>query len=87
MSLSYLRDAVLKRLQDRVDTVVQSAIDMRVQSMKMDEYAMLQVDKLAEARALATAALIVGEEYKRLTEPAPKPEDQPQPKTLAESVY
>ncbi len=90
MSLAYLRDGIIKRLQRETDALGQAAIDMRVHSqISADTYAMMQVDRLAEARALARAAKIVIEEYKRLTE-TPQTEDEPQSaaqKQTKETVY
>lgn len=69
MSLAHLRDSISAALQKEVDALAQSAIDMRVHpGMTADTYAMVQVDKLAEARALAKAQRIVIQEYKKMTE-------------------
>ena len=83
MTLAFLRDAITKVLQDRVDALAQSAIDMRVHpEMRSDTYALVQADKLAQARAFAEAAKIVVQEYKKLTEApaADAPKDVEQPK-------
>lgn len=69
MSLSYLRDAVVKKLQERVDAATNRAINMRVNmESRADGYALAQSDALSEARAYAAAQQLVIEEYKRLTE-------------------
>lgn len=79
MSLSQFRDSITAKLQDKVDALSTAAINMRVHpEMSSDMYAMLQLDKLAEARAFASAAKIVIDEYKRMTE-APPTEDSPKP--------
>lgn len=77
MSLSYLRDAVLKKLQERVDAATMRAINMRVNmESRADGYALSQADSLSEARAYAEAAKLVIEEYKRLTEAEKMPQTQ-----------
>lgn len=69
MSLSFFRDALTAKLQERVDAAAGRAINMRVHAdSRVDGYALLQTDTLAEARTYAEAAKIVIEEYKRLTE-------------------
>jgi hypothetical protein len=84
MSLSHYRDSVTAALQKQVDLLAQSAIDMRVHpEMKSDTYAMVQVDKLAQARAYADAARIVIAEYKKLTE-VPKDSAQSEGEPKAE---
>lgn len=88
MSLSHYRDAISARLQESVDKLCQSAIDMRVHhEMTADTYAMVQIDLLAQARALADARRIVIAEYKRLTEVADKEEVKEKQQEKSESVY
>lgn len=69
MSLSYLKDGVVRKLESRAAALAQEAIDYRIHpSMASDAYAMAQVDRLAMARGLTEAMNIVIAEYKRLTE-------------------
>lgn len=78
MSLSFLRDAITKALQERVDAATNRAINLRVHAESTaDGYALIQADALAEARAFATAAQVVVDEYRKMTETAVKPEDAP----------
>lgn len=88
MSLSFLRESIIKSLQERTDKLAQSAIDMRVHhEMSADTYAMLQIDILAQARAYADAMRVVTAEYKKLTESdAPVPEIEKKQQKV-ESVY
>ena len=80
MSLSHYRDSITECLQKQIDLLAQQAIDMRVHpSMSSDTYALVQVDKLAQARAYADAARIVIAEYKRMTE-TPAQQDETQEK-------
>ena len=80
MSLSFLRDAVIKHLQTLADAAAQSAIDMQVHpEMSSDRYALMQVNKLAYARGLTEAARVVTREYKRLTEAPPDDTTQTEP--------
>lgn len=84
MSLSYLRDAVIKRLQDKVDAAAEKAINMRVhQSSTADGYALTQADTLAEARAFAEAQKIIIDEYKRLTDAPETRDETPEAETTA----
>lgn len=76
MSYSILKDNILKSLQDLVDQRTNNAVNMMprfgdaaMAAMTTDEYAMQQINTLAEARALALAARIVNAEYNRLVEP------------------
>lgn len=81
MSLSHYRESITKALQESVDKLAQEAIDMRVHpQMTADTYAMVQVDKLAQARAYADAARIVIKEYKKMTE-APQDGAEPEGET------
>lgn len=91
MSLSYLRDNILKALQELVDARTNDAINMRpryadpsMAAMTTGEYAMQQINTLAEARALALAARIVADEYKKITQPektGEKEKTEAQPKS------
>lgn len=88
MSLAYLRDAIIKRLEEQADGRGQAAIDFRFQAeMTADQYAMMQVDRLAEARGITLAARIVKAEYKRMTETETQPEATPAPEKKVEDVY
>jgi stage V sporulation protein SpoVS len=90
MTLSFLRDAITKRLQDKVDAAGARAINMRVHTAATaDGYALVQVDTLAEARAFAEAVKIVIEEYKRLVEQtvAETPGEVPQGTKKETSIY
>lgn len=69
MSLSYLRDAIIKSLEERADKLANVAINFRVQAVtSTDEYAMNVADTLAQARAYTDAIKIVIAEYKKMTE-------------------
>lgn len=69
MSLSYLRDAITQHLQVLADAQTTNAINMKpMGGMGADQYAMIQVDRLARASALLEAINVVTKEYKRLTE-------------------
>lgn len=87
MSLSYLRDAIIKTLQARADAATNRAINMRVRpashdipAMSADEYALYQTDVLSEARTYAEALRLVGAEYAKLIEPEKVVDITTQPK-------
>lgn len=88
MSLSFFREAISKKLQERVDVASTRAINMRVHAeSSADGYALVQADTLAEARAFAEAINIITTEYKRMTETTPtekEPAKNTQPK---EKIY
>lgn len=76
MSLSYLRDAVIKDLRDKADAASTRAINCHPSShLSADTYAMQQIDALSEARAYLYAIGIVNAAYKLMTDPD-KPEDK-----------
>lgn len=87
MSLSYLRDAIVQRLQTEVDKATNDAVNMRVhQESTSDNYALKQVDTLAAARAFAAAARVVIEEYAKMVEPE-KVVDIDKPKQVKGPAY
>lgn len=94
MSLSFLRDAIVKSLQERVDARVNAAVNIRprpastdLDAMTSDEYAMQAVDMLAEARAYGEAARVVIAEYNRMVEPEKTQAEETLAKPIRESVY
>ncbi len=89
MSLSYLRDAIIQRLQTEVDRSTNDAVNMRVHlETTSDNYALKQVDTLASARAFATAARVVIEEYQKMVEPEKNPaETRPATEKIKGPVY
>ncbi len=83
MDIGVYRDAIVKRLQDAADAQTQMALNTQPRSaspgiaaMNSDEYAMTQINHLATARALLFALNAVHDEYKRLTQPEKKQEDE-----------
>lgn len=88
MSLSQFRESINKRLGEEADKLANEVIDMRVHpEFRADSYALVQVDKLAQARAFAKAAQIITQEYKRLTE-SPSEQAAPNtPTTKREATY
>lgn len=93
MSLSVFRDSIRNALQERADSATTRAINMRVRpggggipAMSCEEYALMQVDALTEARVYMLAVQVVTDEYRRMTEPekAQQPVEEPKPKG---SVY
>jgi hypothetical protein len=94
MSLPYLRDGIMRRLQERADAATSRAINIRVRpasetipAMSCEEYAMIQVDALTEARVLLQAIHIVNDEYNRMTQPEKVQEQAAAPAKKQESVY
>lgn len=91
MSLSHFRDSINAKFQDKIDGAAQRAINMRVHAnTRVDGYAMIQADTLAEARAFGEAMNIVTAEYKRMTETiqsVEKPQLEPTSKPGDNSIY
>ena len=94
MSLHFLRDNIARRLQERADNASTRAINMRVRpaseaipAMSCEEYALLQVDALTEARIYMQAILVVTEEYRRMTEPEKAPDQTQVVPLKTGSVY
>lgn len=95
MSYALLKDNIIRQLQELVDLRTNNAVNMRprfgdvsMNAMTTDEYAMQQIDTLAEARALALAARIVNDEYKKLVEPEKSGEEnQTQQAKPKENLY
>lgn len=94
MSLSFFRDTINQRLQARADAATGRALNVRPRyaspnqpAMTSDEYAMLQIDALAEARTCLEAIKIVTAEYVKLIEPEKTQEAQEPVKQLRESAY
>lgn len=90
MSLSHYRDSICKELQALAESKTNDALNLRASfGVPADQYAMVQVDRLAMARAFLEATKVVVEAYKRLTEaPAMPAEPSPMVKQKKEeSVY
>lgn len=76
MSLPVLKDSIIRKLQEKADEATTRAINMRVRpasesipAMSCEEYALLQVDALTEARIYMEAIRVTTQEYRRMTEP------------------
>lgn len=82
MSLDFLRQSIVKALEDAATERTNRAINMRANiGIPADQYAMMQAQTLAEAFALQQAARIVNAEYKKMTDPpkeAPANDEKPQ---------
>ena len=91
MSLSYLRDNIVKALQEKADAASSRAMNNHPLShQSTDTYAMQSVDALSEARAFLVAMNIVNKSYNDMIEPEKKQqqdEEDSQPKPEQEPIY
>lgn len=89
MSLSHLRDSIIKHLTEAADSAANRAINMRVHAAtQADGYALTQADCLSEARTYTEAARIVLAEYKKMTEtPVVETPGEPQITAVKDKMY
>ena len=90
MSLSYLRDKIIKELQEKADAASSRAVNNHPSGhTNTDTYAMQQIDALSEARACLIAIQVVGAAYRDMIEPeakAKQDEAEQQPRSK-EPIY
>lgn len=76
MTLDALRTACMDAFAKRAEAMTNAAINILPQGgLSADQYAMLQVDRLAQARVYMECQKIITDEYRKLTQPPDAPQD------------
>jgi hypothetical protein len=88
MSLDLMRQMVTDLLQEEIDKRTTEAVNVRaMQFQTVDQLALMQVEKLAEARALLEAQRTVHSVFLKLSKPENAPAEQSTPKTDRKAMY
>jgi len=87
LSIDLLRQNCIRAFSEAAENHTTAAINMTPGTTpSADQYAMMQVDRLAAARAYMEACRIITSEFKKLTQPEKK-EDTVVPMTKTGAMY